>query len=173
MLCSGHSILRDKYRCRALLLDSIMLAISVWLTAMIFVEPNIGNKLTPFSFSRELWLGILAIIAFFFSVIQIRVNWKELADAHQRACDFYGKIKIECNSLIDDVDANISTEAFNKIKDMYVTAGEVNICIPESKFNNLKKAHKLKIEISKILDMKPASSIIFLKIKLWYRDNLK
>ncbi|MEZ0231233.1 MAG: hypothetical protein ACAH12_00205 [Methylophilaceae bacterium] len=171
LLCSSHSALHDSYIRKALCLDTAILAISVWLTAMVFVEPSLGSKLTPIYFSREIWLGFLSIGVFFLSIIQIRVDWKGLADAHDRARHFFGKIKMESRSLVSRDEVDIGPQEFKRLQEMYLAAGEINISIPESKFNSLKRKHKIKVEISKLLDLKPGISIPFTYAKIWLRDN--
>ena len=57
--------------------------------------------------------------------------------------------------------------------DRYNTVSSMCIKIPESKFNKLKRKHKVKVEISTRLDEYPGSSILLLRLRIWIRDNLR
>jgi hypothetical protein len=170
MLVTAHSVLRDRYDRRAFLIDITTLGATLWLTAMAFVEPSIGIELTPRGFSKDLWLGLLAVAAFFLSIVQIRVDWKGKKDAHARACEAFTSVKRECATFLSQDE--IDKPEFRRILDKYESAGTLSIPIPESEFNRLKSAHKLKVEVSRYLDQHPAASPLLLKLKLWWRDNM-
>lgn len=170
MLVTAHSVLRDRYARRAFSIDITILGDTLWLTAMAFVEPSIGIKLSPFGLSKDLWLGLLAVAGFFLSIVQIRVDWKGKEDAHARACEAYASVKRECGNLL--AQEKIESSDYKRILDKYESAGSLSIPIPEAEFNKLKGLHKIKIEISCHLDNFPAASPILLKLKLWWRDNM-
>ena len=170
MLCSAHAELRDRYKAKAMMLDISILAATIWLTAMVFVEPKIGGKLTPFSFDKDIWLGILAIFASFLSVVQIKVGWKGLADAHGRAVNLFSSVKTNCSILIEH-GSNATEHEIRRVLDQYEYACAASVVIPESKFTALKQHHLLKVEVSRHLDSNPSVSLPLLKIRWWFRDN--
>lgn len=170
MLITAHAVLRDRYGRRALMIDITILGASIWLTAMAFVDPSIGLKLTPFGLSKDLWLGLLSVLVFFFSMVQIRVDWKGREYAHARACEAYVSVKKECGNLLGQ--EKIDSPEYNRVLDRYESAGTLSIPIPEAEFNKLKGMHKTKIEISCHLDERPATSLMLLKLRLWWRDNI-
>jgi hypothetical protein len=171
MFVTAHSVLRDRFARRAFLIDITILGATLWLTAMAFVSPSIGVELTPRGLSKDLWLGLLSVVAFFLSIVQIRVNWKGKEDAHARACAAYSSLKRECANLLSQV--AIDKLEYGRILDKYESAGTLSIPIPEAEFNKLKSKHKIKVEISRHLDNHPAASPTLLKFKLWWRDNTK
>src|SRR5262245_35193618 len=65
---TAYAVLRDRYRFYANFLDLLILLISAWLVAMVFVQVEIADVLTPPGISRELWLGLLAIGSFCLSL---------------------------------------------------------------------------------------------------------
>jgi len=170
MLCSAHAELRDRYKTKAMALDISILGATIWLTAMVFVEPKIGGKLTPFSFDKEIWLGILAVFASFLSVVQIKVDWKGLADAHGRAVKLFSSVKTNCSILIEHSSGDTEYE-IKRVLDQYEYACAASVVIPESKFAALKQHHILKVQISRYLDSNPGISIPLLRIRWWFRDN--
>jgi len=171
LLCSAHSAQRDRFRSRALLLDLLILATTTWLTAMVFVDSKIGVRLTPFTWDKELWIGILAILAFFLSLIQMKLDWKAIAEAHARAVRLYFSVKIECSRLLDQ-ERQLTEEEILRVREHYSFACENAIEIRDKEFLKLKKHHSRKVALSKYLDTHPNASIWFIMIKWWWRDNV-
>ncbi len=170
MLVTGHASLRDRYTLRATLLDLAVMALSVWLTAVVFIEPRISVKLTPFGMEPQLWVGFLGIFAFFLSLAQLVVNWKGRADAHKRSGDIYAEVKRECGYLLASQEA-LTAESCQRVLSRYDLATEVGTYLPETEFLVQKRNHLRKVEISKFLDKHPSASISLLKLKFWWRDN--
>lgn len=171
LLVSAHSALRDRYGHWAFLNDITIFAATLWLTAIAFVNPALGSELTPHGLSTDQWHGLLAMVAFFLSIVQIRVDWKGKEYAHARACEAYSSLKREAINLLalgklDEMD-------YKRILDRYESAGSLTIQIPQAEFNKLKRMHRIKLEISQSLDSMPAASPTLLAIKLWFRDNLR
>src|SRR5438067_2697172 len=82
-MATGYACLRDQYALRARVLDFLLLAAASWLLAMTFVEPAIGQKLAPFGFQHEVWIGMLSIVTFALGLLQTRVDWKARSDGYQ------------------------------------------------------------------------------------------
>ena len=150
MLVSAHSDLRDNYHRKSMALDIAILGCSIWLTAMAFVDPAISKKLIPFDIEPVIWIGILAVITFFLSIIQLKVNWKERSGLHGRAGQFYASIKKESGYLLSQGD-EILPEVYSRLQEKYDMASEVCIPIPESRFLRQKQKHKIKIAKQKNL----------------------
>lgn len=171
LLVSAHAVLRDRYARRAFLNEITILGATLWLTAMAFVNPDIGAKLTPLGLTKDLWLGLLSIVAFFLSIVQIRVDWKGKEYAHARACEEYSSLKRETINLL--AQENFDEAVYKRILDRYELAGALSISIPQAEFNSLKRMHRIKAEISQNLDDKPGASPTLLKVRMWCRDNLR
>jgi len=170
MLTSAHSGLRDTYRTKAIILDTLILAISLWLAAMAFADESVTAKLVPFSVQPMIWLGILALVTFFLSIVHLKVNWKEQSELHGKASRVYASLKQQSGYLLSRGD-EIWEEMYRRLLDMYDFAGEFCIPIPERSFLKYKKKHRIKVKISRLLDDKPAASIRFLKLRMWLEDN--
>ena len=168
-LLTAHSVLRDRYARRAFVIDITILGCTLCLTAMALINPAIGIELTPYGLSKDMWLGILSVVAFFLSIVQIRVDWKGKENAHARASEAYASVKREAVNLI--AEGKIDASEFKRILDKYESARALSIHIPVAEFNRLKSMHKIKIEISNYLNEKPAASPTLLKFRLWCRDN--
>jgi hypothetical protein len=171
MLVTGHSNLREKYDRRALALDCAILALSVWLTSVVFVEPKIGLTLTPFHLDPQIWIGLLGIFTLFLSVVQLRVDWKRRSDGHKRSAEMYSRVKTGCRYLLESRSV-ITRDAAQELLAQYDLSASLGNPIPEKEFLGQKRKHLTKVAISKFLDKHPAASVKLLKIRLWWRCNI-
>ena len=171
MLCTGHAGLRDRYNRRALAIDLAILGLSTWLVALAFVQPRINLSLTPLSVDPQLWGGLLAMLTFFLSVAQMKVDWKGLSDAHKRSCAMYADVHREAGYLLASTGNDIDKQERRRLLERFDLAGAVGIGIPEAQFLPQKKRHQTKIAISKHLDSHPVASIFLTRVKFWFRDN--
>lgn len=171
MLITSHSNLRERYARRALLLDTAILAASVWLTSIVFVEPKIGLTLTPFHLDPQIWIGLLSILTLFLSVVQLRVDWKGQSDAHMRSADIYFKVKSGTRYLLESKKV-ITREDAHELLIQYGLSSALGSPIPERDFLKQKAKHLTKIAISKFLDRHPAGSILLLRLRLWWHSNI-
>src|SRR5262249_31431224 len=146
------------------------LGISTWITALVFVEPLINASLTPFDFKPQIWIGLISIVAFFLTLLQIKLDWRGCADSYQRSLAMYGEIKQECRRLLSS-GHNITMAECQHILTQYDTASKVCPPIPEKEFLKQKQRHRIKIAISRELDNRPGASILLMKIKFFFRDN--
>jgi hypothetical protein len=69
------------------------------------------------------------------------------------------------------IDGHVSDRDFQRLADRYDMASDVGTNIPEKDFLILKRRHKLKGAISRLLDKRPGSILWLTKIKLILRDN--
>jgi hypothetical protein len=172
MLVTAHAHLRERYSRRALILDLTILALSVWLTAVVFVEPRLNLKLTPGGLDPQIWVGLLGIGTFFLSIVQLRVDWKGRSDAHKRSFDLYAEVKNECRYLLSS-DGVLTREMCQRALTMFELASDVGSQIPEEEFLKEKRRHLLKVAMSRHLDAHPAASLLLLRLRLWWASNVK
>ncbi|EFL52355.1 hypothetical protein DesfrDRAFT_0844 [Solidesulfovibrio fructosivorans JJ]] len=173
MTCSAHAFLRDKYYFKSTLLDLVVVSISTWIIALVFVEPKINIILTPWHIEPIIWVGLLSILSFFFSLLQFIINWKEKYNLHKAAVDIFAELKNDARTLLLTVPSEIDEEKFNYFCQKAVDASKKSPPIPERIFLKMKKRHLIKIAISKHLDMHPNSSIAIFKFKMFIEDNFR
>ena len=171
MLATGHSNLRDKFKRRAFVMDVSIIASSVWLTSVVFVEPKIGLTLTPFHLDPQIWVGLLSIATLFLSVAQLRVDWKGQSDSHGRCCEMHSRIKAKCRNLLESKEVLVREDA-HELFTQYGLSSELGCPIPENEFLRQKNKHLTKVVISRFLDKHPAASVGVLKLRLWWRSNI-
>ena len=169
-MCTMHANLRDMYSRRALVLEIAILSGSLIVVAQVFADPIIAERMDFLSLENRIWLGVFSIVVLISAIIQLIVNWKGQKEAHERAHVFYSVIKLECGRIIagDELE---SQDNLRNVINKYNNATNLQIGIPESYFLPLKRRHKIKILISRYLDEHPGVSLIFLKLRLWWRDN--
>jgi hypothetical protein len=172
MLCTAHSVERAIFRRRGIIIDIFLMVISVYIVAMAFVDPSLTSVLVPNHWNLVLWIGTLSIATFILSMLQFIVSWKALADAHDRSFGMYAETKSKSIELLNGNGA-ISREAYNSIRTRYDMASDIGIPIKDARFLKLKQKHLLKVEISKILDQRPAAWVCWIRVSLWWRDTFK
>lgn len=171
LLCTGHAALRDKYAKFAFALDLLTLGVSTWLVALAFVEPKLNVTLTPFGWDSQVWVGALGTGVFFLTLIQIKTDWKGRSDAHKRTLDVYAEVKREAGYLLSA--SEYDRDACQRVFSRYDMAASVGVPIPESEFLRQKQRHLVKVALSKALDARPGSSLMWLRVRLWWRDTFK
>lgn len=171
LLCSAHAGLRDQYADRALLLDICILAASTWLVAISFVDPQLGARLAPFSLTAQIWAGVLGVATFFFTLVQIKTDWKSRSDAHKRSMEMYAEVKLEAGYLL--AGETIEVPEYRRVISRNDMAAASAVEVPERAFLAQKRRHKIKVAISKHLDEYPLASVRITKLRWWWRDNIR
>jgi len=172
MLCTAHAGLRDAYARKALWSDITILALSTWLVALVFVEPKINASLTPLDLDPQIWIGVLGILTFFLTVLQMKADWNGKSDAHRLSLSMYAEIKRECGYILAP-EQELTKEQFQRVFDRYNMVTKIAREVPEGQFLRQKQRHKIKVAISRHLDTHPAASILLTRFRLWYRDNFE
>lgn len=146
MLVSGHSNVSEKFDRYALALDCAILALTVWITSVVFVEPRIGLALTPFRIEPPIWIGLLSILTLFLSVVQLRVEWKRKSNGHKRSAEMYSKAKANCRYLLES-NKLITRDDAKEVLILYDTSGNWGSPMLEKEFLKQKGKHLTKVAI--------------------------
>ena len=171
MLCTAHAGLRDRYARRALALDLSILALATWLSAIAFVASSINVSLTPFGLDSQLWTGLLSVAVLFLSIVQLKTDWKGRSDAHRQTLDIYAEVKREAGYFL--ATGELDEAVGRRVLARYDMASAVGVEVPERFFLVEKRRHKMKIAVSKHLDMYPGASLLLTRFRFWIRDNLQ
>jgi len=171
MMVTAYSRLRGRYAFLSTSVDVLILFLSAWLSALAFASENIMDAINPTGASNQLFIGFIALTTFIISLIQLKVDWKGKASAYANSAQVFSSFKLELRRVLADSDDEIDGDTLKLMNEKYVTAGDFTIPVPEDQFIALKKAHLMKIEISKALDDAPSSSLLLLRVKLWWKDN--
>jgi hypothetical protein len=170
MMVTCHSILRDRYARRALILDVLILIASVWLTAMAFVDAEIARHISFPGASPTLTIGLIAVVTFVLSLFQLRVDWKQRADRHDQAARAYVASKFELAAVTNN--GTSTNQECEVTLDRYRSLGGSCIPVPENEFNRLKRRHLIKVLISMEISRHPGTSIWLIRLKHWFSDSI-
>lgn len=168
--CSIHAWLRDRYRWRANLLDYSVIALSTYIAAMGLIEPKYGLKLS-FGSDPQFWIGCIALVVFFLTVVQFKNDWKSRSEDHAKSCEEYARVKSDCRALRKS-GVNITNPMHERVRAQYDRAQELGTHIPDRDFLRGKAHHLRKVFVSKYLDTHPGAYPLLVLLKLFLRDNL-
>ncbi len=167
-----HSILASRYSRRAQLLELSMLAISTVLVALTFVDPKVLIYFNIENDIARIIIGISAIIILFLSIVSLIVDCKGKATQHREAFNTLIPLKTEWREVLTSFDDQDERSRADFARKSALILGNL-IPIPDSKFNDLKARHYYKIMLSKLINDHPGSSVILLRLCLWWRGNWK
>lgn len=165
--CTAYAHLRDKYQSYSFWLDISTLLLSAWLVSMVFVQPHVLLALSPKGIPGEIWIGLLSILVFSLSIIQLQVDWKGRSQLyHQAVLSLSAFVKENRNSA-------------RTISELHVEAALARYSalsyglepIPERLFLALKRKHRLKLELSRLLDDRPGANLLLWRLAIVIRDN--
>lgn len=172
-MLTAHSALRDRFLRRALGLDLAILIPSAILVAGLFVDPEIARRVLPAKANTTLVLGIVSLIVFAASIVQIKVDWAGKAALHGKAFDALLSIKHALGRLHRIEDESQWESEFRVIRSTYELVGSLTVLIPDAEFLRLKRKHLLKIAVSKLLDKRPGAFAWYLRLTIILRDIRK
>lgn len=156
MMRTMHSLMRDRYRRLSLLVDLIILAGSVILCATVFLDPNILDQLGIKPESSKIILGTTSILIFLFSLVQLKVNWKQKGEMFDKSVEILCTLKSECDTLLNMSTSPCEKDILNQCEACGETLAKLPK-IPDRFFNKLKAKHKRKVKLSKYIDTRPES----------------
>lgn len=164
MMLTMHSILRDKYKARALFADVFLLVSAVILNSLVFVDVS---YFTPF-LNREtdfnLYIGIFSVLIFAVSLIILLVNWKQKSENHNQAVIQLSELLNYGRIILEKLEDQESIDSFNE---KYNQVTSTMVAIPDKKFNYLKSRHLRKVAFSKYLDKHGEMPFWLVKIKFF------
>ncbi len=134
------------------------------------MDSRFDKWLVPFGLDLQLWTGLIGVITFCLTLVQLKLDYAGKCEAHKRSFSMYAEVKREAGYLLASSD-KIPVREFQRLAARYDMASDVGAGIPESAFLVLKKQHKIKVEISRLLDQKPSASVLLTRLKMFWRDN--
>jgi hypothetical protein len=169
MLTTCHCILRDRFARRALILDLMILVASAWLVAMAFADPEIARHFILPKLSPTITIGLLAVATFILSLLQLRTDWKYQSERFDQAAKAYANSKLEIRHVLGS--GNADMEDVNRVLDTFRAIGARVAAIPDRQFNRLKRKDFLKVRIRQLIDQHPGSSIVIMRLRVWWDDT--
>lgn len=171
LLLTIYERLSDRYFIRARMLDYGLLFASIIVCLTTFVDPKIFEVIYVPAEKSFLIQGSGAALIFALSVFSFISNWKTLAADYGQAAEVLNRMKAECNE-------RVKTGNPEDLKQLQVKAieyfGIINNLpkIPLKEFHKLKTFHKRRLELDRMIELYPGSSIWLLKLVVHLRANL-
>src|SRR5258708_31351241 len=105
-------------------------------------------------------------------MLELKTSWRERSSRHAEAANALSRVKLLiARELASDL--AVTKARFAEIQQAYENVNDLIAKIPEGRFLELKALHRRKVEMSKFLDKHPGASIYLLRLKLWFRDNIR
>ncbi len=159
MMLTGHSILRFSYERRAISLTLFVMGLSIIATGVAFISGESTVKVGPFTARVQVWVGVLTCVIFLLSIVDLLVEWRRRAWAHDEAARRLSDLKAQYRHARRDGDIVRSDVDLVAEYDHTMDAlGALRVPIPDVKFNRLKARHLRKVEISKRITARPERS---------------
>lgn len=171
LLLTIYEKLFDRYFIRARILDFALLVTSIVVCLTTFVDPKILEFFKIPSDKSVMILGVGAFIIFAISVFSFINNWKTQAADLGRAANTLSRMKTECAE-------KVKAENQDELKQLQIKAIEYASVInnlpkiPGKEFHKLKTLHQRRIELSRMTEIYPGSSVWLLKLVVHLRANL-
>lgn len=170
-MATAHSILRDRFRWRALTVDVCLLVGSACLTALALLEPSTIQGLIRTDVSVGLLRALVGLFTFTASIVQLKVDWRGRSALHARAVEFLIALKHELGRAMLECENHQRQRRFELARARFELIGALTPPLPDRQFIALKRAHRLKVEVSKIVDQHPGTWGWLARLRITLRDN--
>jgi hypothetical protein len=147
-----HSLLRDRAARTTTWITVTLLGASVFSIAFAFAGDIHDVEILGVSAARSTWLGVLAILTFVGTLIDLVTDHRAVARSHESAVRLLADLKADYRQT-DPSETPPARAA--RLTSRYQSVMAQIPPIPEKAFNKLKSAHLRKVEISKILSANP------------------
>ena len=166
-MLTGHSMLRDHFERRALILTLVILGLSILATAVAFLSSDTSVDVLGLRARVQVWVGLLTALIFFLTLVDLRVDWRQRAGVHEDAVRRLGRLKglfrgvTVVNGVVESAGVDIDLE--------YEAATEQIPPIPEKWFLRTKAKHVRKVRASQLLDSHPGAPAWWVRLLATWR----
>ena len=173
MMLSAHSVLRDRYERRSTGLTLLIMGLSILATGVAFISGEPYAKIGPFTARVQVWVGLLTCLIFLLAILELLVEWRRRAWAHDEAAQRLSDLKATFRRARRDGDVVHSDVDLLDAYDHSTDAlGALRVRIPEAQFTRLKARHLRKVEVSKRSSGRPERSVLLHRLDL-LREGLR
>jgi hypothetical protein len=172
MMLSAHSVLRDRNERRSTGLTLLIMALSIAATGVAFISGEPDATIGPFTARVQIWVGLLTCLIFFLSILELLVEWRRRAWAHDEAAQRLSDLKAMFRrGRRDGQVVHSDVDLINAYDQTMDALGALRVRIPEDRFNRLKARHLRKVEVSRRTSARPERPILLHRVDL-LRDGL-
>ena len=145
---------------------------SVILCACTFLPDDALEAIGIKPIGTKILLGAFSSLVLFLSIAELRIDWKEQSRGYADAAEALARWKAHYRSTMA-ISPSPSIDQMKELLASHASTLEHQPRIPDSQFHVLKARHLRKVEISKMIDSHPGCPIIFIKLRLLWRDLFK
>lgn len=167
MTITGHSILRDRFQRRERAITLTIMALSIVVASLAFVNGQSRVTLLGKEANLATWVGSLSAGIFFLALLDSLVDWKRSAWAHEDAALRLSELKSKFRRAIVEEDT-VETGGIDLRSEYEATMENVAV-IPESTFLALKAKHLRKVAVSRLIDDHPGAPLAFVRLVAMWR----
>ena len=171
LLLTIYERLSDRYSVRARILDYALLITSIVICLASFVDPKILEFINIPAENSFILLGSGAFVIFVLSIFSFISNWKGRAANHYRAAETLNRLKAECNEQTKSGIPEDTKQLETKVIEYFAVINNLPK-IPQKEFHKLKTLHKRRLELDRMTELYPGSSVWLLKFVVHFRANL-
>ena len=164
-MLSMHSSLRDRLERRAFWLNTILIALSLFLTVFAFVGDSIFIALRLNPGVARFIAGLVAVVMLVCSITEFRVDWRATAGRHADAVSALTRLKaMYRRAFTDEVGGDHKQQ--RRLTAEYDKVMNALAPLPERWFNRLKAEHQFKRLLSQQISHHPAAPVWFLRLQI-------
>jgi hypothetical protein len=138
------------------------MTLSIVATGFAFLSTDTPITVGSTSLQLATLLGILTMLTFFLALLDLIVDWRGRAAAHDDATARMADLKGQLRGVTlsdDSVDAGDVD-----LRASYEHTMSSIVAIPESQFLAMKAKHHRKIALSKLIDVHPGAPLLYLRM---------
>jgi len=159
-----YSVLRDRYRRRAMLLTLGIFGSSVILCTITFLPSNALNKIGISDLAIQIATGIFSSFVLFIAIAELCLDWKERSRSYGDSAGRLGILKARYQAALRQ--DSISSELIKDLTEQYSITMDDLPKIPDKEFLSLKAYHLKKVQLSKMIDESVGCPVWILRLRL-------
>jgi len=161
-----HSLYRDRMERRAFWLNTVLIALSLFLTVFTFVGDDLIRQFGFEPGMTRFIFGIVTVFILIASITEFRVDWRSVSGRHAEAVKRLVLLKEKFR------EAYLNSACSLPAQNALLTTEYNNVmhglpAIPDRYFNELKAEHEFKVLLSRRISQYPKTPIWFLRLLLW------
>lgn len=164
-LLSMHSVLRDRYARRALVLNTSLVGVSLFLCVLAFVDHDVLRTVGVDPATSRVVLGLCGLVLLLLSITEFRVNWTHVASQHALAVGHLADLKAKFRTTSSDK-ASMGSQTCAMLTEAYHNTMRILPSIPDHEFNRLKAYHQFKRLLSSRISENPKAPNWLLHLQL-------
>lgn len=160
---SMHAMLAQQYLRRERVLNITLLLVSAVLCAFTFADEPVLRVLGASPTHAKVALGVLSAVIFGLSIVEFKVNWLGISEAHADAARRLAALKMKYRQVHATLETD-KTRLWSELSREYAETSMGLRPIHERQFVRLKARHATKMSFSNMVDRNPGVPLILLAV---------